>query len=136
MEIIVSQENGKIPVGVIRVKGDLDASSYLDLVNTAQQLYDEGTRYLVLDLTDLSFISSAGLASLHMVAKLFRGERSDSKPGWADYKDINREHDSSMQKSIKLLNPSSDVNKVLDTVGFKQLFEVYMNLEEAIKSFQ
>ena len=64
MEIIVSQEYGKVPVGVIRVKGDLDASSYLDLVNTAQQLYDTGTRYMVLDLTDLAFISSAGLASL------------------------------------------------------------------------
>jgi len=135
MEILVSQENGKVPVSVVRVKGDLDASSYLDLVNTAQQLYDEGIRYLVLDLTDLAFISSAGLASLHMVTKLFRGEKTDPEQGWATFKDIDHERESSMQKNVKLLNPSSDVDKVLDTVGFKQFFEVYTDMGEAIQSF-
>jgi hypothetical protein len=29
---------------------------------------------------------------------------------------------------IKLFNPSVDVNKVLDTVGFKQFLEIYQNL--------
>ena len=135
MEIIVSQENGNVPVSVLQLKGDLDASSYLDLVNTAQQLYDTGTRYMVLDLTDLAFISSAGLASLHMVTKLFRGEKSDPEQGWATFKNIDRERDNGMQKNVKLLNPSPDVDKVLDTVGFKQFFEVYTDLEEAVQSF-
>lgn len=135
MEIIVSQENGEVPVSVVDIKGDLDASSYLDLVNTAQQLYDTGTRYMVLDLTDLVFISSAGLASLHMIAKLFLGERPDSEQSRAAFKDINRERDSSLPKNVKLVNPSPEVDKVLDTVGFKQFFEVYTDLEEAIQSF-
>ena len=135
MEIIVSQENGNVPVSVLQLKGDLDASSYLDLVNTAQQLYDTGTRYMVLDLTDLAFISSAGLASLHMVTKLFRGEKSDPEQGWATFKNIDRERDNGMQKNVKLLNPSPDVDKVLDMVGFKQFFEIYTDLEEAVQSF-
>lgn len=135
MEIILSQENGSVPVSVISVKGDLDASSYLDLVNTAQQLYDEGTRYLLLDLSDLAFISSAGLASLHMVTKLFRGERSDPAQGWTAFKEVDREREREMQKNVKLLNPSSEVDKVLDTVGFKRFFEVYTDLDEAVQSF-
>ena len=135
MEINVSQENGKVPVSVVHIKGDLDASSYLELVNTAQKLYDEGTRYMVLDLTDLAFISSAGLASLHMITKLFRGEKTDPEQGWATFKEIDRERDNGMQKNVKLLNPSSDVAKVLDTVGFKQFFEVYTDLGEAVGSF-
>ena len=135
MEIKVSQENGTVPVSVIHIKGDLDASSYLELVNTAQKLYDEGTRYMVLDLTDLAFISSAGLASLHMVTKLFRGEKTDPKGGWATFKEIDRERDSGMQKNVKLLNPSADVEKVLDTVGFKQFFEIYTSLSVAVGSF-
>jgi len=135
MEIIVSQENGKVPVSVVGIKGDLDASSYLDLVNTAQQLYDMGTRYMVLDLTGLAFISSAGLASLHIITKMFRGEKSNPEQGWATFKDIDHERDSGLQKRVKLLNPSSDVDKVLDTVGFKQFFEVYTDLEDAIQSF-
>lgn len=135
MEIILSQENGKVPVSVVRIKGDLDASSYIDLVNTAQQLYDEGARYLLLDLTDLAFISSAGLASLHLITKIFRGERSDPKQGWATFKDVDRERGSGLQKNVKLLKPSPDVDKVLDTVGFKQFFEIYMDLDEAVQSF-
>ena len=57
MEINVLQERGNVPVSVIHIKGDLDASSYLDLVNTAQKLYNAGVRSLLLDLTDLAFIS-------------------------------------------------------------------------------
>jgi hypothetical protein len=120
---------------VIHLKGDLDASSYLELVNTAQKLYDEGVRFMLLDLTDLAFISSAGLASLHMVTKMFRGEKSDPEQGWNTFKAIDHERESGLQKNVKLLNPSSDVDKVLDTVGFKQFFEVYTDLNEAVRSF-
>lgn len=135
MEIKVSQEQGNVPVSVIHIKGDLDASSYLELVNTAQKLYNAGVRSLLLDLTDLDFISSAGLASLHIVTKLFRGEKADSEDGWGTYKEIDRDREAGMQSLVKLLNPSADIDNVLDTVGFKQFFEVYTDLSEAVQSF-
>ena len=135
MEINVSQEKGKVSVHVVNVKGDLDASSYLDLVNTAQKLYDAGARHLLLDLTDLAFISSAGLASLHIITKMFRGETANLEDGWGTYKGIDRERESGLQKNVKLFNPSADVDKVLDTVGFKQFLEVYHDLDEALGSF-
>jgi len=135
MEIKVSQEQGNVPVSVIHIKGDLDASSYLELVNTAQKLYNSGVRSLLLDLTDLDFISSAGLASLHIVTKLFRGEKTDSEDGWGTYKEIDRDREAGMQSHVKLLNPSADIDNVLETVGFKQFFEVYTDLNEAVQSF-
>ena len=135
MEINVTQEKGKVPVSVIHIKGDLDASSYLELVNTAQKLYNAGVRSLLLDLTDLVFISSAGLASLNIVTRLFRGEKTDSEDGWGTYKAIDRDRDSGMQSNVKLLNPSPEVDNILDTVGFKQFFEVYTDLDEAVQSF-
>jgi len=135
MEIKVSQEKGKLPVSVVHIKGDLDASSYLDLVNTAQKLYNAGGRYLLLDLSDLAFISSAGLASLHIVTKMYRGEKTDPEDGWGAYKAIDRERENGLQKNVKLLNPSPEVDKVLDTVGFKQFFEIYTDLDEALRSF-
>jgi len=135
MEIIVSQEQGTVAVSVLHLKGDLDASSYLQLVDTAQKLYNAGVRDLLLDLTDLAFISSAGLASLHIVTKLFRGEKADTEDGWGTYKAIDRERESSFQKNVKLLKPSADVSQVLETVGFKQFFEVYTSLDEAVQSF-
>ena len=131
MEIDVTQEKGKVPVSVVHIKGDLDASSYLDLVDTAQKLYNVGVRSLLLDLADLDFISSAGLASLHIVMKMFRGEKADPEDGWGTYKEIER----GLQVNVKLLNPSTEVDNVLDTVGFKQFFEVFTDLEEAVNSF-
>jgi len=135
MEIIVSQENGKVPVSVLHIKGDLDASSYLELVDTAQKLYNAGVRDLLLDLSDLAFISSAGLASLHIVTKMFRGEKTNTEDGWGTYRAIDRDRESGFQKNVKLLKPSPDVAQVLETVGFKQFFEIYADLDEAVQSF-
>lgn len=136
MEISVAQAQGKVPVSIIKIKGDLDASSYLNLVETAQKLYESGAKNLLLDLTDLSFISSAGLASLHIVAKMFRGGKVNTEEsGWVTFKSIDRDRDSGVQRYVKLFNPSSDVNNVLDTVGFKQIFEVHTDLDEAVQSF-
>jgi len=136
MEIAVTQAMGKVPVSIIKIKGDLDASSYLDLVGAAQKLYEAGVKDLLLDLTDLSFISSAGLASLHIVTKMFRGGKiSTEESGWVTYKQIDRDLDGGMQEHVKLFNPSPEVDKVLDTVGFKQFFEVYKDLDEAVQSF-
>jgi anti-anti-sigma regulatory factor len=135
MEINVSQEKGKVPVSVVHIKGDLDASSYLELVNIAQKLFNAGVRFLLLDLNDLVFISSAGLASLHIVTKIFRGEETNPEDGWGTFRDMGRERDDGLQQNVKLLKPSPDVDKVLDTVGFKQSFEVYAELNEAVQSF-
>ena len=136
MEINVTRESGKVPVSVVHLKGDLDASSYLELVNTAQKLYNAGAGSLLLDLSDMVFISSAGLASLHIVSKMFRGEKADPENGWGTFKEISRQRDSGLQKNIKLLNPSAAVDSVLDTVGFKQFFEVYYDMVEAVQSFE
>lgn len=136
MEINVSQEKGIVPVSVIQIKGDLDASSYLALVDTAQKLYNAGVRSLLLDLTGLSFISSAGLASLHIITKMFRGERTDPEDGWGTYREIDRERERGFQKNVKLLKPSANVDQVLETVGFKQFLEVYTDLDKAVQSFE
>lgn len=136
MEINVSQEKGTAPVSVIHIQGDLDASSYLALVDTAQKLYNAGVRSLLLDLTGLSFISSAGLASLHIITKMFRGERTDPEDGWGTYREIDRERERGFQKNVKLLKPSANVDQVLETVGFKQFLEVYTDLDKAVQSFE
>jgi anti-anti-sigma factor len=136
MEINVSQEKGTLPVSVIQLKGDLDASSYLALVDTAQKLYNAGVRHLLLDLSDLDFISSAGLASLHIIIKMFRGERADPEDGWGTYREFGRKRESDVQKNVKLLKPPTEVDQVLETVGFKKFFEVYKDLDEAVQSFE
>ena len=132
MELSVEKIQG---ISVIKIKGDLDASSYLELVNAAQEVYDSGAKNLLLDLTSLAFISSAGLASLHIITKMFRGEKSDASDGWETFKSIDRDRGSGMQNHVKLLNPSDAVSNVLDTVGFKQFFDIFADMDAAVRSF-
>lgn len=136
MEISVVQASGKVPVSVLMLKGDLDASSYRDLIAEAQKLYDKGARNLILDLTDLVLISSAGIAAFHIVSKIFKGEQASDEDGWGTFKAINRERESGKQVSVKLLNPSENVDSVLDAVGYKKFFDVFTDRDKAIQSFE
>jgi len=136
MEISVTQEQGKVPVSVVHIKGELDTSNYHELVDIAQILYSAGVRSLLMDLTDLNFISSAGIASLHIVTKMFRGEKADPEDVWDTFKEFDRDRERRLQKHVKLLNPSPEVDYILDILGFKQFFEIYTDLEEAIGSFR
>jgi anti-anti-sigma regulatory factor len=114
----------------------LDGQSYQELIGKAQELFKTGERDFLLDLTDLSYISSAGLVALHSVALLARGEElPDPEGGWSAYRSMGRANEAGVQKHVKLLNPRSEVMSVLDMVGFGNLFEVYTNLDEAVNSF-
>jgi anti-anti-sigma factor len=139
MEIIVSKNQDVIPVSIMQLRGALDGNTYEQFITEAQKLYDSGTRNLLLDMTDLTFLSSAGIAALHRVARIFRGEdRSTLDEGWAAMRAIGKERDSGyqFQDHIKLLNPNDKIRDVLDTVGFKAFFEIYTEMHPAIASFQ
>jgi anti-anti-sigma regulatory factor len=136
MNISVSQAQGSVPVTVLQLDGQLDGQTYQDLIGKAQDLYNSGSREFLLDLSDLTYISSAGLVALHSVALLTRGEElPDFEGGWSAYRSMGRSSEAGVQKHVKLLNPRAEVMGVLDMVGFGNLFEVYTNLDEAVNSF-
>lgn len=83
MNIIVSQAQGSVPVTVIKLDGQLDGQNYQDLIAKARELYESGARDFLIDMSDLTYISSAGLVALHTVALLARGEAlPDTEAGW------------------------------------------------------
>ena len=132
----VSQAQGNVPVTVIKLDGQLDGQNYQDLIAKAQELYKAGARDFLLDLSGLTYISSAGLVALHSLALLTRGEElPDTESGWSAYRSMGRSSEAGMQKHVKLLNPRSEVMGVLDMVGFSNVFEIYTDLNEAVKSF-
>jgi anti-anti-sigma factor len=136
MEITISKADGRVPVQIIQLNGNLDGSSYKDLIAAAQLLYDEGARSLLLDLSGLDFMSSAGLAALHIVTKVFRGEAAPNpEDGWATFHDMGKNSSSESQISVKLLNPTDKILEVLDMVGFTPLYEIFTDQDEAVQSF-
>ena len=139
MEIIISHKQGAASVSVMQLRGALDGSSYEKFIAEAQELYDGGTGNLLVDMSELSFLSSAGLAALHRTARVYRGEdRSTLEEGWAAIHAMGKERDSGsgFQEHIKLLNPNESIQDVLETVGFKAFFEIYTDMDAAVASFQ
>lgn len=136
MNISVSQMQGSVPVTVIKPDGQLDGQSYQDLIAKARELYQAGARDFVLDLSELTYISSAGLVALHSVALLAKGdELPDPDQGWATYRSLGRTSAAGVQEHVKLANPRDEVKSVLNMVGFTDVFAIYQDLDEAVKSF-
>jgi anti-anti-sigma regulatory factor len=136
MDISVSKMQGTVPVTVIKLDGQLDGQNYQDLITKAQDLYKEGAREYLIDLSGLTYISSAGLVALHSVALMSKGEElPDTEQGWAAYRSIGRTSAAGVQTHVKLLNPREEVRSVLDMVGFTNVFEIFTDINEAVKSF-
>lgn len=136
MNISVSQAQGNVPVTVIKLDGQLDGQNYQELIARAQELYSAGGRDFLLDLSDLTYVSSAGLVALHSVALLARGEElPDTEGGWSTFRSLGRSGEAGLQRHVKLLNPRSEVMGVLDMVGFSNVFEIYTDRDEAVNSF-
>jgi anti-anti-sigma regulatory factor len=137
MEISVTQQQGVVPVTILKPHGPLDASSYRDLISKAQEQSEGGARFFLIDMSDIPFMSSAGIVSLHVIALILRGDQPpDPEAGWEAYKSIDRDRDTGKQKYLKLLNPNPNVDKLLAMTGFKNFLEVHTNQEEAVGSFE
>jgi anti-anti-sigma factor len=139
MEIVISKHQGSVPVNIMQIKGALDSRTYEQFINEAQKLFDSGARDLLIDMTGLTFISSAGIAALHRVARLFRVEKSSvTDESWSAMRVVNNTNETgfTFQKHVKLLNLSEAIQDVLETVGFKSYFEIFTDEQTAIKAFQ
>jgi anti-anti-sigma factor len=141
MEITITRKKIPVPVTILHLEGTLDGSNHQDLLAEAKKQYSAGARNLLLDISKLTFISSAGLGALHQVALLFRGKKHPAQDEtwaayrWAAYRTMDREHQSTSQEHVKLFSPTKQVREVLDLIGFTSLFEIFTDFDQAINSF-
>lgn len=136
MQITVSTQQGNVPVTVVQPHGDVDASNYAELVSKVEAAHKEGNQDFLIDLSDVPYMSSAGLVALHSISIMLRGEKpADPQSGWAALKSIDRSRERGMQKHVKLLNPQQFVADTLDKAGFTQFFEIFTDLNKAVASF-
>ena len=135
MKITISHENARVPVAVMKLEGELDAASYLDVIASAHQLVEQGTRHILLDLEELTYMGSSGLFALHSMAMLLRGEvPPNPEDGWGAVHSMDRP-DSDAVESVKLLDPQPQVDRVLERTGMKRFFETFTNRAAAMRSF-
>jgi|ERR671923_2064736 anti-anti-sigma regulatory factor len=128
MEITVDLKEAREPVAVMHLRGGIDASNFVQIVDKAQEIYQNPARNLILDLSEVPSISSTGLAAIHKIALVYSGV-----PDQIKHPDLT--HNSNARKHVKLLSPQPDVEKELETAGLNLFFKVFHDLESALKSF-
>ena len=137
MNITREEVRANVPVTILGLQGELDASNYQDLIELAHQAKSQGARFLLLDMSETPFMSSAGLVGLHSVAMLMRGDKPpDPESGWEAFHAIKRDVDTGFQEYVKLLNPQERVSKTLEKSGMARFFEIYSDREVALASFK
>lgn len=129
MEITVSHEDGRVPVTVFHLKGDLIHEEPLQ--SSIQEAYDAGARNALLDLREVPYISSAGLRVLHYVYNLLN--ESDSEGGETVRRGIAQ--GSYKSPHLKLLRPSKNAMKALSIAGYDMFLDIHDDEKEAVAAF-
>ncbi len=137
MEINSQSVPGSSTLAVLDLNGELDASNYLDVIEYVRRLYASGTRQLVIDLSDVSFLSSSGLVALHSAALVMRGDEPPSPDlGWSAFhaiaSDVEQE---GFETCCTLVNPQGRVRKSLEMTGFSAFLHIYDNVDTAVQAF-
>ena len=132
MDIEISHEQGRKPVTVFRIRGEVNITTYEQLEKQARDAQASGTRDLLLDLTEVTYVSSAGIRALNNIFKLLRSDAPE-------------ESDEAMRRGlsdgtfksphVKLLNPTPRVVEVLKIAGVDMLLQIHQNRKDALASF-
>ncbi len=99
---------------VLSLHGELNAVTDPGARTQILQLLHEGKKFLVLDLAEVTFLASAGLRTLHVVAT-----QADALDG-----------------HIVLARLSQRVRDILELTGFLRHFEVCPTVEEALAALR
>jgi len=122
LKLKFSQHDEFVPVTIVQITGEIDSQTYIQFQTEALQEVEAGARYMLLDFSQVTYISSAGLRALVMISKALSA---------------NAARQAGMFKSLylKLLNPSSSVNAALEVMGLNMSVEIYYDRTKAIASF-
>ena len=96
---------------VLRVKGHLDSSSAGELEGILESVYEYGYRKILVDLKDVTYISSGGWG-------IFTGRVKSLREGEGD---------------VVLVGMSPEVYDIYELLGFQEIIMQFSDLEEAVQ---
>ena len=96
-------------VSIVSFNGALNARSAEDAKQTFRELVDQGVSQVIVDLQEVPFIDSSGLAALVSGLKTLGGESSN----------------------LKLAAPQSQARLLFELTMFDRVFEIHDSVEEA-----
>jgi anti-anti-sigma factor len=96
---------------IIRISGRMDAVTAPEFEQACEPLIESGEKLLIADMTNLEYISSAGLRSILSTAKKLKA----------------------VQGQITFCNLNGMVRDVFSMSGFDTMFTLWGSLDEALK---
>jgi anti-sigma B factor antagonist len=120
LDIMVGQAQGNVEVTILRVEGDIDASTHKSLQDKGTEVINAGAEHIILDLGGVKYMGSAGFRAIHAMSNML-GDGASAGLSKSPY--------------LKLLNPTEAVARVIKTLGFDVYLDIYQDRDEAINSF-
>ena len=130
MEVISWRETGHVPVTILQLKGDLAAEEPLE--SQARQAFQDGARNMILDLTHVPYISSAGLRAIHLIYMMLREADPDDSAKAA----LGIARGTYKSPHLKLVNPSRNGRRALTTAGYDMFLDMLDDISSAVAQFQ
>jgi anti-anti-sigma factor len=118
LKIVSEQKQAGVPVTVFYISGWLDAQSEDQLLESARLAHDEGARYLLIDMSELDTLTSAGMRALQKVYQMYTPKEDQFKVA-----------------HLKLCNAPPQIYNVLGITGFLQNIPMYESMDDAVDSF-
>ena len=115
----VEKIEGEVPVTIFHLRGWLDAQSENDFVGWADEAYQNGARYLLLDLSELDTLTSAGMRAIQKVYKQYTPSGADKEDG-----------------RLKMASAPPPVYHALKMAGFLISIPMYESLQSALDAFK
>jgi anti-sigma B factor antagonist len=100
-------------VTVVDLEGNLDTNTSVDAQDHLNGLMDDGVAKLLVDFTNVDFVSSAGLRVLLATAKRLGG----------------------IGGSLRICGLNEEVNEVFEISGFSTILDVFPTRNDALQGF-
>lgn len=97
----------------IPLAGRIDAAAAPVVQRSIQEIIDSGGRWVVVDMAEVTFVSSSGLRALLLLTRSLRKKNGD----------------------LRLCSLQPQVSEVFKLTGFDQIFPLYPNRQDAAASF-
>ena len=136
MPLTVEQAQGRVPVTVLAIQGDLDYSNYLEVIEQVQgvlRLRAPGTCSST--SRTCPFMGSSGLVALHSAALIMSGQSAAGPGGRLAGVPRPRRRRSEAQTNVKLLGLQPRVEQMLQRTALLRFFETFTDRALAIDSF-
>lgn len=110
----ISQVQGRVPVTIFQLQDRVNLGNFAELEETAKEAYNDGTRNLVLDLSQTVSLTSIGIRAIVVIHKMLSTDGG---------------------KHLKIANPMQYIREMLDIAGVTQYIEIYDSVDEAVASY-